>query len=139
MLLINCEINLILTWPEKCVLLNDTIGTTFTITGTKLYVPVLTLSTQDNAKLLQQLKLGFTGTINLNKYQQEITIQARNPHLDCLIDPSFQEVNSLLVLSFENTTDRAVHPKCYLATVEIKVYNVMIDGQNFFDQPVKSN
>ena len=59
MLLINYEINLNLTWPEKCVLLNDTIGTTFTITGTKLYVPVLTLSTQDNAKLLQQLKLGL--------------------------------------------------------------------------------
>ena len=53
MLLINCEINLILTWSKKCVLSNDTKTTTFAITDTKLYLPVATLSTQDNAKLLQ--------------------------------------------------------------------------------------
>ena len=59
MSLINCEFNLILTWSEKFVLSNDTKARTFTITDTKLYVPVVTLSTQDNAKLLQQLKSGF--------------------------------------------------------------------------------
>ena len=53
---INCEINLILTWSDKCVLSNDTKATTFAITDTKLYVPVVILSTQDNAKLLEQLK-----------------------------------------------------------------------------------
>ena len=53
--LINCEINPILTWSEKCVLSNDTKVTTFAITDTKIYVRVVTLSTQDNAKLLQQL------------------------------------------------------------------------------------
>ena len=51
----------------------------------------------------------------------------------------FQEVNRLFVFSFENTRDRTVHTKYYLQTVKIKGYNVMIDGQNFFDQPVKSN
>ena len=64
MLLINCEINLILTWSEKCVLPNDTKATTFAITDTKVYVPVVILLTQENAKLLRQLKSGFKRTIN---------------------------------------------------------------------------
>ena len=76
--LINCEINLILTWPEKCVLSNDTKATTFAITVTKLYVPVVTLSTQDNAKLLEQLKSGIQKIINWNKYQSKVSIQAPN-------------------------------------------------------------
>ena len=64
MSLINCEINLILIWSEKCVLSNDTKATTFVITDTNLFTPVVTLSTQDNAKLLQQLKSSFSRTIN---------------------------------------------------------------------------
>ena len=70
MLLINCEINLILTWSANCVLskTNANQATAFAITDTKLYVPVVTLSTQDNAKLLQQLKSGFKRTIDWNKY-----------------------------------------------------------------------
>ena len=62
-----------------------------------------------------------------------------NPYLDFLINPSFQEVNRLFVLSFENKEDRPVHTKYYLPTVEIKDYNVMIDGKNFLDQVVKNN
>ena len=62
--LINCEISLVLTWSEKCVLCNDTEATTFAITDTKLYVPVVTLSIQDNAKLLQQLRSGFKKRFN---------------------------------------------------------------------------
>ena len=69
MSLINCEINLILTWSEKYVLSYDTKATTFAITDTKLFVPVVTLSTLDNAKLLQKLKSGFKRTISWNKYQ----------------------------------------------------------------------
>ena len=104
MLLINYEINLTLTWSEKCVLSNDTKVTPFAMNDTKIYVPVLTLSTQDNAKILQQLKSGFNRTINLNKYEWKVTIQAPNPYLDFLIDPSFQTV-----LLFENTAERTVH------------------------------
>ena len=69
MSLINCEVNLILTWSKDCVITNSTGAEKFTITDTKLYVPVITLSTQDNAKLLHQLKSGFKRTINWNKYQ----------------------------------------------------------------------
>ena len=130
--LINCEINLILTWSDKCVLSNDTKATTFAIAGTGLYVPIVTLSTQDNAKLLEQLKSGFKRTVNWNKYQPKVSPEKPNQYLDFLIDPSFQRGNRLFVLSFENEEDRTVHTKYYLPPVEIKDCNVMIDGKNFF-------
>ena len=122
--LINCEINLILTWYEDCVISSETGATKFKITDTNLYVPVVTLSTQDNEKPLQQLKSGC---------------KRRNQYLYFLIDPSFQRVNRLFVLSFENEEDRKVHTEYYLPKVEIKDCNVIIDGKNFFDQPVKSD
>ena len=65
--LINCEVNLILTWSKDCVITNSAGAGKFEITETKFYVPVLTLSTEDNAKLLQQLKCGFKRTTNWNK------------------------------------------------------------------------
>ena len=96
MLLINFEINLILTWFANCVISNAAANQSiaFAITDTKLYAPVVTLSAQDNAKLLQQLKSGFKRTINWNKYQSKKTTQnARNQYLDYSIGPSFQGVN----------------------------------------------
>ena len=84
--LINCEINLILTWSDKCVLSNDAKATKFTKTDTKLYVPVVILSTQDNAKLLEQLKSGFKRTFTWNKYESKLSVQAPNPYLDFLIN-----------------------------------------------------
>ena len=81
---INCEINLILTCSEKCVLSNDTKVTTFAINDTKRYVLVVTLSSQDNAKLLQQLKSSFERTIIWNKYQPKISLEGQNPYLDFL-------------------------------------------------------
>ena len=68
MRLINCEINLVLTSSSTCVITSSTGADTFTITDTKLYIPVLSLSTQENANLLQLLKSGFKRTINCNKY-----------------------------------------------------------------------
>ena len=79
--LINCEINLIWTWSENCVISSATGKTKFAI--------IVTLSTQHNAKLLQQLKSGFFKKINWNKYQSKVTIQEPNPYLDYLIDSSF--------------------------------------------------
>ena len=70
--LINCEVNLILTWSKDCVVTNSTGEGKFAITETKLYVPVVTLSTKDNDKLLQQLKSGFEKTISWNKYELSI-------------------------------------------------------------------
>ena len=137
--LINCEVNLILTWSKDCVITNSEGEAKFAITETKLYVPVVTLSTQDNAKLLQQLKSGFRRTINWNKYQSDPKTYAQSSYLNHLINPSFQGVNRLFVLSFENENDRTSHSTYYLPKVEIKDYNVMIDGKNFFDQPINSD
>ena len=96
MLLINSEIKLILTWSKKFVIASNTApnqATTFAINDTKFYVPVVTLSTQDNTKLLQQMKWSFKRTINWNKYQCKVTIQVPKPYLDYLIDPSLKKVN----------------------------------------------
>ena len=136
--LINYEVNLTLTWSPTCVISSATGETKFKITETKLYVPVVTLSTQDNAKLLQQLKSGFKRTINWNKYESSIKTFAQNRYLNYLINPSFQGVNRLFVLPFENENDRTSHSTYYLPKVETKDYNVMIDGKNFFDQPINS-
>ena len=100
MSLINCEVNLILTWTSTCVITNSKGVGRFTINDAKLYVPVVTLSTKDNGKLLEQLKSGFKRTINWNKYQSKISTEAQNQYLDFLINPSFQGVNRLFVLSF---------------------------------------
>ena len=138
MSLINCEVSLFLTWSSTCVITNSTGEGRFKITDTKLYVPVVTLSTQDNAKLLQQLKSGFKRTINWNKYESNIKTFAQNRYLNHLINPSFQGVNRLFVLSFENEDQRKSHSSYYLPKIEIKDYNVMIDGKNVFDQPINS-
>ena len=136
--LINCEINLILTWSSTCVITNSNRAGTFAITNTKLYVPVVTLSTQENAKFLQQLKSGFKRTIYWNKYLSKPELLARNPNLNHLVEPSFQGINRLFVLAFEGDAQRIVHTGYYLPNLEIKDYNVMINGENFFDQPTKN-
>ena len=97
--LINCEVNLILTWSSTC-------AGRLAITDTKLYAPVVTLSTQDNSKLLQQLKSGFKRIFNWNKYQSDPKTYAENQYLNHLVDPGFQGVNRRFVLSFENENDR---------------------------------
>ena len=93
---------------------------------------------------MQQLKSSSERTINWNKYQSKVTIQEPKSYLDYLIDPGFQGVNRHFVVkdfdtSFKITTDWTVQTKYYVPTVEIKDYNVMIDGQNFSDQPLKNN
>ena len=111
--------------------------TKFAIRDTKLWGPFVTLSIQDNAKLLQELISGFNITINLNKYQSKVTVQAQNKSLDYLIDSIFQEVNRLSALLFENNVARTAHRTYFLPKVEINGDNSMIDGRNIFDEPVK--
>ena len=142
MSLINCDVNLILTWSSNCVLVATAIQNqagTFEITNTKLYVPVVTLSTQENTKFLQQLKSGFKRVINWNKHFSKPELLAQNPNLNHLVEPSFQGINRLFVLAFENDNDRTSDDEYYLPTVEIKDYNIVINGENFFDQPIKNN
>ena len=140
--LINCEVNLIWTWSSTCVLIatgTQNQAATFAITDTKLFVPVVTLSTLENAKFLQQLKSGFKRVINWNKYLLKPELLAQNPNLNHLVEPSFQGVNRNFVLAFENDDNRTSDNQYYLPTVEIKDYNIVINGENFFDQPIKNN
>ena len=101
MSVINCEVSLILTWSSICVITSSTCAERFAITDTKHFVPVVTLSTQDNAKLLYQLKSGFKRAINCNKYQSDPKTDAENRYLNHLVDLRFQGVNKLFALSFK--------------------------------------
>ena len=83
----------------------------------------------NKAKVLEQLQSGFKKTITWNRYQ----------YLDYLIDLSFQEVNRIFVLSFEDKVNRTSYKRYFLPTIEIKDYNVIIDGQIFFDQSIKND
>ena len=112
--LINCEVYLKLTWSSTCVITNSTGVGVFKITDTKLYVPVVTLSTQENTKLLQQLKSGFKRVINWNKYLPKPKLLRQNPNLNYLIEPSFQGVNRIFVLAFDDDAKRTSHSDYYL-------------------------
>ena len=109
----------------------------FQINDTKFNVPVIILSTQENMKLRKQLESGFKRTIDWNKYLAKTINQAQNRYLDYLIDPSFQRVNRLSVLSFENDEVQESHKKYYLSIVKVKDCKFMTDGKNLFDQPIK--
>ena len=155
----NCEINLILTWSKNCVItnrarwektagsstdentqfpeINNPTNTTFKITDTKLYVPVVALSTEDDNNFLEQLKSGFKRTIKWNNHRSEMTNQTKTNNWNYLIDPTFNEVNRLFVLLFENKEDRTSFWKYYTPKVEINDFNVLVDGKSFFGVPVK--
>ena len=120
MSLINVEVELILDWSANCVIIYTNVDNqvpTFTITETNLYVPVVTLSTQDNAKLLPQLKSGFKRTISWNKYLAKPELLTQNTNLNHLIESSFQVVNIPFVLAFENDDQRISNKKYYISNV----------------------
>ena len=132
--LINYEISLQLNWSANCFFFTgDAVNQvpTFTVTDTKLYGPILNLSTQDNIKLIKQLEFCLKRTINWNKYQSKKTNQGKNKYLELVTDSSFQGVNRLFVLSFENEEDQVSYKSQYLPNVQIKNYNIMIDGRKF--------
>ena len=149
--LINCEVELILTWSKNCALADMTVnaaanraivapsGATFKIKEAKLYVLVVTLSKGNDIKLLEQLKSGFKRTIKWKKYRSQMTVQHQNNNLSYLIDPTFTNVNRLFVLSFQrtarenNTTKdrRDSFSHYYVAIIKIKDSNVLIGGKSF--------
>ena len=130
--LTNCEVNLILTWSSTCVITNSTGSGTFEIKDAKLYVPVATLSTQDNSKLLKQLKPGLKRTVKWNKNSSKPELIARTLNPNHLVEPSFHGVNRLFVLASENDTQKTSNSGYYLANVELKDYKIMVNGENFF-------
>ena len=102
---------------------NNPTNATFEITDTLLDEPVVTLLTQDDRKLSQQLKTGFKRTIKWNQYRSERFNQTKNNILNCLIDPTFTKVSRSFVLSFVNEDDRLSFSKYYTPNVRIKDFN----------------
>ena len=156
--LINCKIHLELNWNNNVVMYGaDTYAggdnanvrdTTFKITSTKLYVPIVTLSTKDNVNLTKQLNEGFKKSVYWNEYKSKTeTTNLDNDNITRFpLDASFQGVNRLFVLAFNNTTQnvannpfnntanraqRDSHRKFFLPRVDITNYNVLINGRNF--------
>ena len=148
--LINCETTLVLSWYKECVLvgrahrgppaaaINSPTETKFEITDCKLCVAIVTLSAENDNKLLEQLKSGFRRSIKWNKYISQMSNQNKDNNLNYLIDTTFSNVNRLFVLSFENEDDTTSYYKYYMPSVEIKDYNVLIDGNAFFELPIKN-
>ena len=134
-----------LKWSKNCVLtskatretdsdadpvvlaINSPTNAEFSITDCKLYVPVVTLSVENENKLYEKLKENFTLTIEWNRYRCQISNQTAGNNLNHLIDPTFDNRNRLFVLAFENEEDRLSFSKYYTPAVEIKDYNVLID------------
>ena len=156
--LINCEVELILTWFKNCVLIDKSTreadynaypnvyeidspeNAIFKITDKKLFVPVVTLSKEVDIKVLEQLKSGFKRTIKWNKYRSQMTIPPQNNNLNYLIDPTFMNVNRLFVLSFprnNNTDSRYSFSNYYVPKVRVND-SVLIDGKSFFDLSLKN-
>ena len=123
---------------------NNNNKTIFQTTSTKLYVPIVTLSTKDNVNLTKQLNEGFKRSVFWNEYKSKIeTKNLDNDNIACFpLDASFQGVNRLFVLAFDNTdngdnkVERNSHRKYFLPRVDITNYNVLIDGRNFHNQPI---
>ena len=160
--LVNCKVELILTWFKNCVLINkltraadydDPIvhkidnpeNAAFKITVTNLYVPIVTLSKENDIKLLEKLKPGFKRTIKWNKYRSKMYVQSNNNNLNYLIDSTFKNVNRLFVLSFQRIGEDHIKKDYrdsflhyYAPKGQIKDFNVSIDGKSFFDLPIKN-
>ena len=149
--LISCEVSLELKWDKNCVITsleqrdigggnrdNGPTGATLAINNCKLYVPAVTLSKDDDFKLLTNLKSGFKREIMWNKYRSQMTTEAVNNNLNILIDPTFTNVNRLFVLAYRTADDRQSLSQSYLPRVMVKDYNVIIDKLAFFDLPIKT-
>ena len=152
--LINCKIHLQLNWNINCVMYGaDNYGgsdnannreTTFKITSTKLYVLIVTSSTKDNVNLTKQLNERFKRSVYWNEYKSKIETKEEDANnlKRFSLDASFQGVNRLSVLAFNdvnndaNRVQRDSHRKYFLPRVNITNYDVLIDGRNFYDQPI---
>ena len=149
--LISCEVSLELKWDKNCVITsleqrdigggnrdNAPTSATLALNDCKLYVAVVTLSKDDEIKLLTNLKSGFKREIIWNKYRSQMTTEAVNSNLNILIDPTFTNVNRLFVLAYRTADNRQSFSQFYLPNVMVKDFNVIIDKLAFFDLPIKT-
>ena len=140
-----------LKWNKNCVITSQQIGVnldggntvaptnaTLAINDCKLYIPVVTLSKDDQIKLLTNLKSGFTREIEWNKYRSQMTTETFNNNLHILVDPTFTNANRLFALAYQNADDRQSFSEICLPKVMVKDFNVIIDKLAFFDLPIKT-
>ena len=138
-----------LNWTKYSVLCNQNQNSIFQITKGELYIPVVTLNTENNNKLSELLSKGFERTVVWNEYKSKIervTIpQNDNMFRRTNLDTSFQGVSKLFAAAYEtndieiNTNTKESRKKYYLPRAEIKDYNILIDEINFYDQNVNSS
>ena len=147
--LINCKVELSLKWYERCLLTAATTAT-FKITDAKLYVPIVTLSVEDNSKLSKLLSEGFKRSIYWNKYKviDNIVVSINNANEEKYIrerlDASYQGVKRLFVLAYDNTAGNEQFSddsfeKYFFPTIKIENWSIEIDGRNFYDQPINDS
>ena len=146
--LINCKIKLNLTWKKECALSTDAGEAVFIINDTKLYMPVVTLSKEDNKDFIEQQNKGFQRSIYWNEYKtKEQTVDSDNNNANIVryvsLDPSFQGVRlfRLFVMAYSRVADqpnRDNQRKYYLPRIDLNKY-VIIDGRNFYDNPIESD
>ena len=143
--LVNCKIKLNLTWKKECVLPTDAGDAIFIINDTKMYVPVVTLSKEDDKYFIEQQNKGFQRSVYWNEYKTKE--QNENAEANMFnyvnLDPSFQGVNRLFVMAYSrvdnNQPTRNGQQKYYLPRIGLNKYNVIIDGRNFYDNPIENN
>ena len=138
--LINCKIKLNLTWKKECVLSTDAGDAVFIINDTKMYVLIV----KDNKDFIEQKNKGFQRSIYWNEYKaKELTENAdANVFKYINLDPSFQGVNRLFVMAYNRADGhptRNGQQKYYLPRIDLEKYNVIIDGRNFYDNPIESD
>ena len=142
--LINCEIKLNLTWKKECVLSTDDGNPVFIINDTKLQVPVVTLSKEDNKDFIEQQNKGFQRSVYWNEYKTKEINEDTDANVFKYInlDPSFQGVNRLFVMAYNRANGQPTRNgqrEYYLPRIDLEKYNVIIDGRNFYDNPIESN
>ena len=152
--LISCEVSLELKWNKNCVITsleqraiaganppardNPPTGASLAINDCKLYIPAVTLSKDDEIKLLTNLTSGFTREIMWNKYRSKMTKEAINNNLNILVDPTFTNVNRLFVPPYQNVDDRQSFSEFYLPIAMVIDYKVIIEKLAFFYLPIKT-
>ena len=142
--LIKCKIKLNLTWKKECVLSTGDGDAVFIINDRKLYVPVVTLSKEDNKDFIKQQNKGFQRSIYWNEYKtKEINEDAdANVFKYINLDPSFQGVNRLFVMAYNRANGQPTRNgrrKYNLPRIDLEKYNVIIDGRNFYDNAIESD
>ena len=140
--LISCKVEFSLTWNENCILSSEDGNSFFAITDTKLYVPIVTLSAEDNVKLSNLLGERFKRPIYWNKYKliPNKTYDA-NGYIIELLDSRYQGIKILFVLAYDNTNGITPnsHERYFLPRIKIKNYNIEIDGRNVYDQAINDS